>query len=77
MRLEVRLLFNLGSHAPGGQGHFWQDVAPGTTLAALLAAWGIPPQPGKVLLLNGRQASLDHVPQDGDVLVVFPPVEGG
>jgi hypothetical protein len=77
MGITVRLLFNLRGHAPGGRGQFHQELAPGTTLAALLAGWGIPPEPPQVLLLNGLQASPEQVPQEGDTLVVFPPLEGG
>lgn len=77
MRIQVRLLFNLKEHAPGGQGQFALDLAPGTTLGQVLASLGIPEQPAKVMLLNGIQASLDQAPREGDDLVVFPPVEGG
>lgn len=77
MRIQVRLLFHLKDHGPGGQGQFPLDLAPGTTLGQILARLGIPPEPAKVLLLNGMQASLAQAPQEGDDLVVFPPVEGG
>ena len=30
-----------------------------------------------ILLVNGRDARLEDVPQDGDVISIFPPVGGG
>jgi len=30
-----------------------------------------------VLLVNGRHVNLDHCPDDGDVLAIFPVIGGG
>jgi hypothetical protein len=78
MRIRVRLFFNLREHAPPGAGsEFGLELADGADVARALRALAIEPVPAKVILLNGRQAALDLGLREDDLLVIFPPVEGG
>lgn len=77
MKVAVKLLFQLKRYSPTGRADFELEITPGTTLGALLEQWGLPPHPPKVMLINGRPATRDQELADGDLVVIFPPVEGG
>jgi molybdopterin converting factor small subunit len=74
----VRLFFHLRRHAPLGAGsEFVLRLPPKADVGAAMAALKMEPLPVKVILVNGRQASVDDALGDDDLLVIFPPVEGG
>jgi sulfur carrier protein ThiS len=54
-----------------------REVAPGTTVAALVDALGIDAAEVGVAMANGRHVELDHELRPGDVLAVFPVIGGG
>lgn len=79
MPLEVRLSASLRRLVAGydplrGLPLAWR---PGLTVAGLLESLGIPPAEIKIIMLNGRAASLEHSLADGDRLALFPAVGGG
>lgn len=62
------------------EGRFKQQVselASGTPVSAVLTDLGIPPEDIAILLVNGRDATVDRILQDGDTVALFPPVGGG
>ncbi len=75
-KIRVRLFFHYQKHGPDGRGDFDLDLEPGATVEQVLDDLGLP-QETKVVLINGRQAESGQVMQTDDLLVVFPPIEGG
>jgi len=75
-KIRVRLFFQYQEHGPQGRGDFDWELAPGTRVEQVLSDLGLPDET-KVVLINGRQAGPGQVLQANDLLVVFPPVEGG
>lgn len=49
----------------------------GKSLAEILIAIGIPPSFVAFAFKDGRVKRLDHIPSDGDVITLQPPVSGG
>jgi molybdopterin synthase sulfur carrier subunit len=54
-----------------------RELAPGTTVGALLDQLGIPRAELGVLLVSGRHAELDRVPSPGETISIFPLLGGG
>lgn len=52
-------------------------LPPGSTVAALLAAAGVPPAEELTIGINGEQGARDSRLCDGDEVVLFSPMEGG
>jgi len=53
------------------------DVPGGTDVEGLLRGLKISPSETKIIVLNGRHATLTSKLHDGDRLDVFPPLAGG
>ncbi len=53
------------------------ETEPGTTIEQMAKQLDIPREEVSLLLINGRDAGLDYVFNDGDTLSLFPPVGGG
>ena len=63
---------------PGTQGNACDvEVPDGTQVSDLLSRFGVPEKESLLILVNGRDAGLDRVLQDGDVVAVFPTLAGG
>ena len=84
MRVEVRLFAGLRDRVPSGQrGRLALELAPGTTLGALIAQLAIPPKQAQMVLVNGVQVPRTpgvrerRALADGDIVAIFPPVAGG
>lgn len=74
MKIEMRLFATLRE----GRGKVIPLEAPeGTAVVTLIDSLGIAHQDIAILLVNGRDATLERVLQDGDAVSVFPPVGGG
>ncbi len=54
-----------------------RDLAPGTTLAALVDALCIPREEVGIVLVSGRHATLDRVARPGETIAIFPLLGGG
>jgi sulfur carrier protein ThiS len=76
VKVRVRLFFQYQELGPDGKGDFEFELGPQTTVEQALAELGLPDET-KVVLINGRQARPGQLLQTDDLLVVFPPVEGG
>jgi molybdopterin converting factor small subunit len=53
------------------------ELKEGDRLGRVLEILGMPPALEKVMLVNGRPAYLDTSLNEGDSVVLFPPVAGG
>lgn len=80
MNIAVKLYATLRQYAPedteiGGVFHVELEEA---TLGDLLAELGIAEEKAKIIMLNGvRVSSLNRNLEEGDMVVIFPPVGGG
>ncbi|HEX9401750.1 MAG TPA: MoaD/ThiS family protein [Anaeromyxobacter sp.] len=74
MRLTIKLFatFQKGRFVTAER-----ECAPGTTLATLVDALGIPREEIGVLLVRGRHAELEHAPAQDDTVAIFPLLGGG
>jgi sulfur carrier protein ThiS len=52
-------------------------LAPGETVASLVARLGIPPDELKLVFVNGNHVELTALLRDGDRVGLFPAVGGG
>lgn len=78
VEVSVRLFANLrelGKLEGGGRGSV--VIPDGSDVERLLVELGLPLDAPKVVLVNGRNAPLTLVLNDGDDVAIFPPVEGG
>lgn len=77
MKVEVRLYATLRKYGPPQEGPLVMALIEGDQVARLLEILGIPPEVEKVILVNGRPAQRDSILNEGDIVVLFPPVAGG
>jgi len=77
LKITVKLLVGLHKYSPTGEPQFILDVSKGEKVQSVLTRLGLPQQGRKVVLVNGHQALADQELQANDLLVVFPPMEGG
>jgi molybdopterin converting factor small subunit len=79
MRVLVTLSTTLRDHVPGyspAEG-LSTDLDGPADVKALLALLGIPENETKIIMVNGRQATLRDPLSDGDRVALFPAVGGG
>jgi molybdopterin converting factor small subunit len=76
IEINVRLYGAFKKHAPGDRTDFMLVLKPGATLGDVLDKLSIP-EDARVALVNGRRIGNDVQFQNGDTLVLFPPVSGG
>ena len=79
MKVEVCLFATLAGYLPpGGSGDsVTLEVPEGATVGQVIGALEIPGDLECLRVVNGNDASVDHVLNDGDVLTLFPPLAGG
>lgn len=77
MQVEARLYAGLRTPSAGGGGPLTVDLMEGSSVQELLHVLGIPPERVKVVFVNARHQSPDHVLQEGDRVGIFPPAGGG
>ena len=73
----VRLFAGLDARSREGRDRYEVPAAAAATVAAALAAVGLPTGLVGLLLVNGRHARPDDHLRAGDELSVFPPLGGG
>ena len=76
MKIRVQSFAELRSytdHLLGGE----LEVDARSTVSDVLEQLGVPSQEPKIVLVNGRYAEPDRVLQADDLVVFFPPLEGG
>lgn len=77
MKVKVNAFANLRDYAPGGRGPAELSLPSEAAIADLLAALGVPDGVEAVILVNGRRADAATGLNDGDIVTLFPPMEGG
>lgn len=53
------------------------DVAPGTTIAAVISHLNLPPQEITLIMVNGHHQGTDFALKGTERLGLFPPIGGG
>lgn len=53
------------------------EIPEGASVRDVLRRLNVPADLRKIILVNGRHRSEDHRLAQGDILVLFPPLEGG
>lgn len=76
MRINVKLYGELKKYAPGDQNSFELAIETEATIADVLKILSIPTD-HHISLINGRRATQEARFEDGDMLVLFPPISGG
>jgi molybdopterin synthase sulfur carrier subunit len=79
MKVDIALFAYLSDHQPdgrGGRNARTFDLPDGTTVADVVASWGLPDQP-RIVFVNNRHAPESAELHDGDRLAIFPPIAGG
>ena len=76
MSVTVHMHGNLRRFMPEGRDRAAVEIAPGTTIGALLADLGAQ-RDTWLVAVNGAACEIDRVLADGDRLDCFEPVEGG
>lgn len=77
MTVNIKFFAGLRNYLPEAQSTYAAEVAPGSTVLDVLRQFGVPEEKPKILLVNGRHASLSTELREGDLLSAFPPVAGG
>lgn len=77
MKVEVRLYATLRRYAADSGGVMTAELAEGTTVAGLMARFGIDPAQVHLFMVNGTHAEPQRQLRDGDRVGLFPPVGGG
>jgi molybdopterin converting factor small subunit len=77
MNVEVELFATLRKYGPPREGAFTVELAEGDRMRRLIEILGIPLDMERVILINGRPANLESPLEEGDRIVLFPPVAGG
>ena len=79
MKVDVCLFATLGCYLPPGTpgDRVAFELPHDTTVGQVVASLGIPLDLETLRVVNGRDAGLDQILPDGDVLSIFPPLAGG
>jgi sulfur carrier protein ThiS len=79
MLVRVRLYANLVRYRPNTKAGqpFEMELAPGSTLADLVAQLQLPRDQVKVMFVNGIARAPDTPIQPGDEIGIFSPIGGG
>ncbi|MBI9087471.1 MAG: MoaD/ThiS family protein [Desulfobacterales bacterium] len=77
MMIQVKMFAEFRQYAPAGQKEFRLELKPGATAGQTVSRLGLPPDLPQVVLINGRREKPDTVLKEGDMLTLFPLMEGG
>lgn len=77
MVVHLKFFAGLREYLPPEPVPYPAPVPDGATVGGVLALYRVPLEKPKILLVNGRHATLDQALADGDTLSAFPPVAGG
>lgn len=77
VQIAVRLQGHLKHFRPDRLERFAVEVPAGATVRQLIDASAVPWDEVGLVAVNGAQAGDDAVLQDGDEVVLVPPMEGG
>lgn len=79
MKVEVRFFAGLEKYNPvdSKARSALINIEEGTILKELIGRLNFPADFPKIILVNGRNVSMDQKLNDGDVISLFPPLAGG
>jgi len=79
VKIQLKLFAGLRARLPGSaERHLAElEIEAGATVLDVLRRLEVPPEQGKLILINGRHGELNSRLAPGDLLAVFPPVGGG
>lgn len=79
MALQIFLNATLRQYVPGYNPHqgMIMEVAPGATVAQVVARLGLPVQEVTLIMVDGRRQEADFSLQGSERLGLFPPIGGG
>ncbi|MCG3221136.1 MAG: MoaD/ThiS family protein [Candidatus Heimdallarchaeota archaeon] len=79
MKIRIKLYASLRKYLPGTEigEEVIIKVAQGSTIKEILSSFTIDEKLAKIIFVNGVHKRLDHILQENDLLVVFPPIGGG
>lgn len=75
MNITIKCFASLARFTPADADAF--PLAPGETVAELIARLGIPPEEIKLVFVNGNHVEVGTVLTPGDRVGLFPAVGGG
>ncbi len=77
MEIEVRGYASMGTYTSHLSREKRFDVPEGSTIGDLFRLLGVPQDLKKVVIVNGHHQTEAYVLAPDDVVVFFPPLEGG
>ncbi len=77
MRVTVELQAYLEQYSPDGQAVLEYTLPDGATVQTLVRQLSVPEEMASVIVLNDRSADFDDPLQDGDRVILIPPLAGG
>ncbi len=77
MKVRVELQTYLEQYSPDGGHVFDYEVPDGSTAGELMRKLHIPEDLASVVIVNGANTGAAHTLNDGDSIVVIPPLAGG
>ncbi len=77
MRITVELQAYLEQYSPDGQAVFEYTLPDGAAVQTLVRQLSVPEEMASVIVLNDRSADFDDPLQDGDRVILIPPLGGG
>jgi sulfur carrier protein ThiS len=77
MEIEVEFFAHLADYSPNGEKKVTLSLEEGATLKDLWARLRIPPKVEKICFVNGTYYSEEKILELGDVVSIYPMVDGG
>lgn len=77
IEIHIKLSLYFKKYTPVDTSEFSWEISPGTTVDQLVTTLGISKDSMFLVNVNGRMATLTQTLSQGDLVVIFPPVQGG
>ena len=79
MNIRLKFYASLRKHLPGTEigEEVELEIKQGSTIKDVIDSFLITEDLVKIIFVNGIHKKLDHILQENDLLVIFPPIGGG
>lgn len=77
MKVTVELQTYLEQYSPDGEAVFGYTLPEGATLQTLVRLLNLPDEMASVIIVNGRSADFADPLDEGDRVILIPPLAGG
>jgi molybdopterin converting factor small subunit len=77
MKVKVELQAYLEQYSPTGQDTFDYEVPEGSRVRDLVVKLGMPADLASIIIVSDTNADPSHPLNDGDRVIVIPPLAGG